>query len=86
MYLLSPKGVSSQEEVQKELKIVLRIFREKKSNSINSNTQEIWLNQYSTPGEVQTWLAAKGFSQKYIDCIYVMNYLYLSSSIDKYIL
>ncbi|XP_071572327.1 epidermal growth factor receptor kinase substrate 8 isoform X2 [Temnothorax nylanderi] len=58
-------GISSQEEVQKELKFVLRIFREKKANSpINNSTQEIWLNQHSTPWEVQTWLAAKGFSQK----------------------
>ncbi|XP_018362874.1 PREDICTED: epidermal growth factor receptor kinase substrate 8-like isoform X1 [Trachymyrmex cornetzi] len=58
-------GFSSQEEVQKELKFVLRIFREKKANSsINNNTQEIWLNQHSTPQQVQTWLEAKGFSQK----------------------
>lgn len=58
-------GLSSQEEVQKELKFVLGIFREKKANSsINNNTQEIWLNQHSTPQQVQTWLEAKGFSQK----------------------
>ncbi|XP_018057895.1 PREDICTED: epidermal growth factor receptor kinase substrate 8-like isoform X1 [Atta colombica] len=58
-------GLSNQEEVQKELKFVLGIFREKKANSsINNNTQEIWLNQHSTPQQVQTWLEAKGFSQK----------------------
>ncbi|XP_025073139.1 epidermal growth factor receptor kinase substrate 8 isoform X1 [Pogonomyrmex barbatus] len=63
-------GISSQEEVQKELKFVLRIFRERKANSHSSdNTQEIWLNQHSTPREVQTWLAVKGFSQKYIKFI-----------------
>jgi len=69
-HMLLPKDISSQEKVQKELKFVLRIFREKKANSpTNNNTQEIWLNQHSTPREVQTWLAAKGFSQKYIEYI-----------------
>ncbi|XP_011874773.1 PREDICTED: epidermal growth factor receptor kinase substrate 8-like [Vollenhovia emeryi] len=53
----------AQEEVQKELKFVLRIFREKKANSVDNSAQEIWLNQHSTPREVQMWLAAKGFSQ-----------------------
>lgn len=68
-HILLPKGISNpEEEVQKELKFVLRIFREKKANSPTNNTQEIWLNQHSTPREVQTWLAAKGFSQKYIEC------------------
>lgn len=68
IFLLS--GISSQEkEVQKELKYVLRIFREKKATSPINNTQEIWLNQHSTPREVQTWLETKGFSQKYIERI-----------------
>ncbi|KYN08292.1 Epidermal growth factor receptor kinase substrate 8-like protein 2 [Cyphomyrmex costatus] len=67
-------GLSSQEEVQKELKFVLRIFREKKAkSSINNDTQEIWLNQHSTPQEVQTWLEAKGFSQKICKQLENMN-------------
>ncbi|XP_018303652.1 epidermal growth factor receptor kinase substrate 8 isoform X2 [Mycetomoellerius zeteki] len=67
-------GLSSQEEVQKELKFVLRIFREKKANSsINNNTQEIWLNQHSTSQQVQTWLEAKGFSQKICKQLETMN-------------
>ncbi|KAL0125073.1 hypothetical protein PUN28_004311 [Cardiocondyla obscurior] len=58
-------GNSGQQEVQKELKFVLKIFREKKASSpSDENTQEIWLNQHSTCREVQSWLTAKGFSQK----------------------
>ncbi|XP_011686748.1 PREDICTED: epidermal growth factor receptor kinase substrate 8-like isoform X2 [Wasmannia auropunctata] len=67
-------GIFSQEEVQKELKFVLRIFREKKANHFsNNNSQEIWLNQHSTPREVQTWLATKGFSQKICKQLEDMN-------------
>ncbi|XP_012538537.2 epidermal growth factor receptor kinase substrate 8 [Monomorium pharaonis] len=65
-------GISNQEEVQKELKFVLRIFREEKVN-FSTNMQEIWLNQHSTPREVQTWLAAKGFSQKICKQLENMN-------------
>nr|XP_012221471.1 PREDICTED: epidermal growth factor receptor kinase substrate 8-like isoform X2 [Linepithema humile] len=58
-------GTSNQDEVQKELKFVLTMFREKKANSALSNdTYEVWLTQHSTPREVQAWLAAKGFSEK----------------------
>ncbi|XP_050452041.1 epidermal growth factor receptor kinase substrate 8-like isoform X2 [Cataglyphis hispanica] len=58
-------GTSGQEEVQKELKFVLTMFREKKANSsLNNDMRDIWVNQYSTSREIQTWLAAKGFSEK----------------------
>ncbi|XP_072766407.1 epidermal growth factor receptor kinase substrate 8-like isoform X2 [Anoplolepis gracilipes] len=59
-------STSGQEEVQKELKFVLKMFREKKANSssLSSDMREIWVNQYSTSREIQTWLAAKGFSEK----------------------
>lgn len=68
--MLFLKGNSSQEEVQKELKFVLTMFREKKANAssllVNDMHEEVWLNQHSSPRDVQAWLAAKGFSEKYI--------------------
>ncbi|XP_032681228.1 epidermal growth factor receptor kinase substrate 8-like isoform X1 [Odontomachus brunneus] len=61
----SKNNVSSLKQVHEELKFVLTMFREKKANPPSDNTQqEIWLNQHSTPQDVQAWLAAKGFSEK----------------------
>ncbi|XP_014478561.1 PREDICTED: epidermal growth factor receptor kinase substrate 8-like isoform X2 [Dinoponera quadriceps] len=58
-------NASSLVQVHNELKFVLSIFREKKANSPKNDTQqEIWLNQHSTPRDVQAWLTAKGFAQK----------------------
>ncbi|XP_029165809.1 epidermal growth factor receptor kinase substrate 8-like isoform X1 [Nylanderia fulva] len=68
-------GTSEQEEgFQKELKFVLTMFREKKANSsLNNDTHEIWVNQYSTSHEIQTWLKAKGFSEKICKQLEDMN-------------
>lgn len=49
--------------MQEELKQVLLIFREKKENY--SDNRDPVLDQYCTPREVQNWLVAKKFSEKY---------------------
>lgn len=51
--------------MQQELRQVLMIFREKKEHYNDSMNREPALDKYSTPREVQYWLAAKGFSDKY---------------------
>lgn len=72
---LNNKGTSGQEEVQKELKFVLTMLREKKANSsLSSDMREIWVNQYSTSREIQTWLTVKGFSEKCIDFIFYLDF------------
>lgn len=48
--------------MQDELKFVLTLFREKRKLNI-TKTPDIYIEQTSTPGEVQAWLKAKGFSQ-----------------------
>lgn len=68
LHTLYPTDVG-REQYHEELKIVLTMFREKKATPRSNDTQEIWLNQHSTPREVQTWLEAKGFSEKYIRSI-----------------
>lgn len=55
---------SNQDLVQEELKQVLMMFREKKRNCNRSISQQTFLDQYSTPREVQAWLTSKGFSEK----------------------
>jgi len=80
--ILNKKGTSGQDEVQKELKFVLTMLREKKaSSSLSSDTREIWVNQYSTSREIQIWLTAKGFSEKYIDFIFYLDIYYPMNSI-----
>lgn len=85
---LNKKGTSGQEEVQKELKFVLTMLREKKANSsLSSDMREIWVNQYSTSREIQTWLTAKGFSEKCIDFIFYLDIYYsMNSIIQQFIL
>lgn len=59
--------------MQQELRQVLMIFREKKEHYNDSMNREPALDKYSTPREVQYWLAAKGFSEKY-DTVWVISY------------
>uniref|UniRef100_A0A6M2DQI0 Putative epidermal growth factor receptor kinase substrate n=1 Tax=Xenopsylla cheopis TaxID=163159 RepID=A0A6M2DQI0_XENCH len=67
--IINPKkvggGLDADEDVQNvqdELKFVLTLFREKRKLNI-TKTPDIYIEQTSTPGEVQAWLKAKGFSQ-----------------------
>lgn len=55
---------SSQEQIQKELKFVLDMFREKRKTMDVVKTPEIYVDQHSTCREVQKWLLMKGFSEK----------------------
>lgn len=50
--------------MQEELKNVLTLFRERRRNLDIVKTPEIFIQQTSSPGEVETWLVAKGFSDK----------------------
>jgi len=65
------KDTNTLEEIHKELKFVLTMFREKKTNATppSNDAQEVWLNPRSTSREVQTWLTVKGFSEKYVKSI-----------------
>lgn len=58
------KGFSSQDQMQKELKYVLTMVREKKKHVDIVKTPDIFVDQHSTQREVQKWLTAKGFSDK----------------------
>lgn len=58
------KGTCSQKQMQKELKYVLTMFRDKKKHVNVLKTPEIYVDQQSSPREVQQWLEAKGFSEK----------------------
>lgn len=57
-------GTCNQDQVQEELKHVLNMFRKKKHSPNILEMQATVLHQYSTPREVQSWLTAKGFSDK----------------------
>lgn len=59
------QGKKTEKEMQQELRQVLMIFREKKEHYNDSMNREPALDKYSTPREVQYWLTAKGFSEKY---------------------
>lgn len=48
--------------MQEELKNVLTLFRERRRNLEIVKTPEIFIQQTSSPEEVQKWLSAKGFS------------------------
>nr|XP_012138426.1 PREDICTED: epidermal growth factor receptor kinase substrate 8-like [Megachile rotundata] len=58
-----PSGQRTEKQMQEELRQVLMIYREKKSSN-ESVTPEAVLDRFSTPREVQKWLASKGFSDK----------------------
>ena len=50
--------------MQEELKNVLTLFRERRRNLDIVKTPEIFIQQTSSPAEVEKWLKAKGFSDK----------------------
>nr|CAD7461082.1 unnamed protein product [Timema tahoe] len=58
------RAQSSQDLMQEELKAVLTMFREKRPNVEILTTPKVYINQDSSPDEVQKWLQAKSFSQK----------------------
>lgn len=49
--------------MHEELKTVVKMFREKKRNIEIVKTPDIFVDQHSTPREVQNWLKTKGFSE-----------------------
>nr|CAD7259480.1 unnamed protein product [Timema shepardi] len=57
------RAQSSQDLMQEELKAVLTMFREKRPNVEILTTPKVYINQDSSPDEVQKWLQAKSFSQ-----------------------
>lgn len=50
--------------MQEELKNVLTLFRERRKNLDIVKTPEVFIQQTSNPAEVETWLTAKGFSER----------------------
>ncbi|XP_035728767.1 epidermal growth factor receptor kinase substrate 8-like isoform X2 [Vespa mandarinia] len=64
LYKNNKSLAGNQDQVQEELKHVLNMFRQKKRSPNILEMQATVLHQYSTPREVQSWLSAKGFSDK----------------------
>ncbi|XP_046836663.1 epidermal growth factor receptor kinase substrate 8-like [Vespa crabro] len=64
LYRNNKSFAGNQDQVQEELKHVLNMFRQKKRSPNILEMQATVLHQYSTPREVQSWLTAKGFSDK----------------------
>lgn len=50
--------------MQEELKNVLTLFRERRRNLDIVKTPEVFIQQTSSPSEVEQWLQAKGFSER----------------------
>lgn len=57
-------AMSSQDQMQEELKYVLTMFTEKRRNLDITKTPDVYIDQRSTPSQVQNWLKAKGFSER----------------------
>lgn len=52
------------DDMHEELKNVLTLFRERRRNLDIVKTPEIYIQQTSTPMEVENWLQAKGFGER----------------------
>ncbi|XP_012264642.2 epidermal growth factor receptor kinase substrate 8-like [Athalia rosae] len=57
-------GISSQDQMQEELKYVLTMFMEKRRNHDVPKTPDVYIDQRSSPSQVQNWLRANNFSEK----------------------
>ncbi|XP_049844837.1 epidermal growth factor receptor kinase substrate 8-like protein 2 isoform X2 [Schistocerca gregaria] len=58
------RAPSMQDIMQEELKTVLTLYRGKTRKLDIVKTPEVYIDQKSTPDEVQQWLQEKGFSEK----------------------
>lgn len=63
--------------MQEELKNVLTLFRERRRNLEIVKTPEIYIQQTSSPKQVENWLTAKGFSDSTVN-IFFLNYSHLT--------
>lgn len=73
---LSRKSIGSTsglDEVNEELKNVLTLFREKRRVLDIVKTPEIFIQQSSSPNEVEQWLKAKGFSDRVVKKLHGLN-------------
>lgn len=61
---ISEPTTPSDNDMQRELKEVLTLFKEKKRNLDIVKTPDVYITQKSNPTEVQNWLKEKGFSEK----------------------
>lgn len=59
--------------MQEELKTVLTLFRDKRRILDIVKTPEIYIQQSSSPVEVEKWLTAKGFSEKVVKRLHGLN-------------
>lgn len=59
--------------MQRELREVLTLFKEKKRNIEFVKTPEVYIQQTSTPEEVQNWLQQKGFTENVCKKLYGLS-------------
>lgn len=60
--------------MQEELKQVLTLFRQKRTNNLDiTKTPDIFIQQSAKPAEVENWLKVKGFSEKVCKKLHGIN-------------
>lgn len=67
---------STADLMNEELKMVLESFRRQRPHLDIVKTPDVYINQESTPEEVQSWLKMKGFSKRCVILADVLQFSY----------